>query len=99
MNELKLIKVSELEVGDEIIISSYSNLKYLKVVKLPKLKTSRWGDYYTNVKCSIKQEHHISKWGKQTNVNFFETDTSKHNSIIYHDLNNRHILLVKRENN
>ena len=99
MNELKLIKISELEIGDEIIISSYSNLKYLKVVKLPKLKTNRWGDYYTNVKCSIKQEHHISKWGKQTNVNFFETDTSKHNSIIYQDLNNRHILLVKRENN
>ena len=99
MNELKLIKISELEIGDEIIISSYSNLKYLKVLKLPKLKTSRWGDYYTNVKCSIKQEHHISKWGKQTNVNFFETDTSKHNSIIYQDLNNRHILLVKRENN
>ena len=99
MNELKLIKVSELEVGDEIIISSYSNLKYLKVVKLPKLKTGSWRDYYTNVKCSIKQEHHISKWGKQTNVNFFETDTSKHNSIIYQNLNNRHILLVKRENN
>ena len=53
MNELKLIKVSELEVGDEIIISSYSNLKYLKVVKLPKLKTSRWGDYYTNLKFSL----------------------------------------------
>ena len=99
MNELKLIKISELEIGDEIIISSYSKLKYLKVIKLPKLKTSRWGDYYTNVKCSIKQEHHISKWGKQTNVNFFETDTSKHNSIIYQDLNNRDILLVKRENN
>ena len=40
MNELKLIKVNELEVGDEIIISSYSNLKYLKVLKLPKLKAS-----------------------------------------------------------
>ena len=99
MNELKLIKVSELEIGDEIIISSYSNLKYLKVLKLPKLKTSRWGDSYTNVKCSIKQEHHISKWGKQINVNFFETDISKHNSTIYQNLNNRHILLVKRENN
>ena len=99
MNELKLIKVSELEVGDEIIISSYSNLKYLKVLKLPKLKSNNWGDYYTNVKCSIKQVHHISKWGKQTNVNFFETDISKHNSTIYQDLNYRHILLVKRENN
>ena len=99
MNELKLIKISELEIGDEIIISSYSNLKYLKVVKLPKLKTSRWGDYYTNVKCSIKQEHRVSKWGKNININIFEQDVAQHNSIIYQDLNNRDILLVKRENN
>ena len=99
MNELKLIKVSELEVGDEIIISSYSNLKYLKVLKLPKLKTNNWGDYYTNVKCSIKQEHYVTSWGNQRSINVFETDTSKHNSFIYKDLNNRHILLVKRENN
>lgn len=99
MNELKLIKISELEIGDEIIISSYSNLKYLKVIKLPKLKTSRWGDYYTNVKCSIKQEHCVSKWGKNININIFEQDVAQHNSIIYQDLNNRHILLVKRENN
>ncbi len=99
MNELKLIKVNELEIGDEIIISSYSNLKYLKVVKLPKLKTSRWGDYYTNVKCSIKQEHRVSKWGKNINVNVFEQDVAKHNSTVYQNLNNRHICLVKREIN
>ena len=99
MNELKLIKVSELEIGDEIIISSYSNLKYLKVLKLPKLKTSRWGDYYTNVKCSIKQEHRVSKLGKNININIFEQDVAQHNAIIYQDLNNRDILLVKRENN
>ena len=99
MNELKLINVSELEIGDEIIISSYSNLKYLKVVKLPKLKTSRWGDYYTNVKCSIKQKHCVSKWGKNININIFEQDVTQHNSVIYQDLNNRDILLVKRENN
>lgn len=99
MNELKLIKVSELELGDEIIISSYSNLKYLKVIKLPKVKTNSWGSYYTNVKCSIKQEHHLSKWGKKMNINIFEQDVTKHNSIVYQNLNNRHILLVKRENN
>ena len=99
MNELKLIKISELEIGDEIIISSYSNLKYLKVLKLPKLKTSRWGDYYTNVKCSIKQEHRVSKLGKNININIFEQDVTQHNSIVYQDLNNRDILLVKRENN
>ena len=79
MNELKLIKISELEVGDEIIISSYSNLKYLKVIKLPELKTSRWGDYYTNVKCSIKQKHCVSEWGKNVNINIFEQDVTQHN--------------------
>ena len=99
MNELKLIKISELERGDEIIISSYSKLKYLKVLKLPKLKTNRWGDYYTNVKCSIKQEHRVSKLGKNININIFEQDVAQHNSIIYQNLNNRDILLVKRENN
>ena len=99
MNELKLIKVDELEIGDEIIISSYSNLKYLKVIKLPKLKTNNWGDYYTNVKCSIKQKHCVSKWGKNININIFEQDVAQHNSIIYQNLNNRDILLVKRENN
>ena len=99
MNELKLIKISELEVGDEIIISSYSNLKYLKVLKLTKLKTGSWRDYYTNVKCSIKQKHCVSKWGKNININIFEQDVAQHNSIIYQNLNNRDILLVKRENN
>lgn len=99
MNELKLIKVSELEVGDEIIISSYSNLKYLKVVKLPKLKTSSWGNYYTNVKCSIKQNNYMTKYGRQRSINIFEQDVTEHNSTVYQNLNNRHILLVKRENN
>ena len=98
MNELKLIKVSELEVGDEIIISSYSNLKYLKVVKLPKLKTSRWGDYYTNVKCSLFKKR-MKNGNFEWNVSIFEQDVTKHNSFIYKNLNNRHILLVKRENN
>ena len=99
MNELKLIKVSELEIGDEIIISSYSNLKYLKVLKLPKVKTNSWGNYYTNVKCSIKQDHYVNKWGRQRSINIFEQDVTEHNSIVYQNLNNRDILLVKRENN
>ena len=98
MNELKLIKVNELEIGDEIIISSYSNLKYLKVVKLPKLKTSRWGDYYTNVKCSLFKKR-MKNGNFEWNAFLFEQDVTKHNSFIYKNLNNRHILLVKRKNN
>ena len=98
MNELKLIKVSELEIGDEIIISSYSKLKYLKVLKLPKLKTNNWGVYYTNVKCSLSKKR-MKNGNVEWNVFIFEQDVTKHNSIIYQDLNNKHILLVKRENN
>ena len=98
MNELKLIKVSELEIGDEIIISSYSKLKYLKVVKLPNLKTNNWGDYYTNVKCSLSKKR-MKNGNFEWNVLIFEQDVTKHNSIVYQNLNNRHILLVKRENN
>lgn len=98
MNELKLIKISELEIGDEIIISSYSKLKYLKVVKLPKLKTSSWKDYYTNVKCSLSKKR-MKNGNFEWNVSIFETDVTKHNSIIYQNLNDRDILLVKRENN
>ena len=98
MNELKLIKISELEIGDEIIISSYSKLKYLKVLKLPKLKTGSRGDYYTNVKCSLSKKR-MKNGNFEWNLSMFETDVTKHNSIIYQDLNNRHILLVKRENN
>ena len=98
MNELKLIKISELEIGDEIIISSYSNLKYLKVMKLPKLKTNNWRSYYTNVKCSLSKKR-MKNGNVEWNVFIFEQDVTKHNSIIYQDLNNKHILLVKRENN
>ena len=98
MNEIKLIKVDELEIGDEIIISSYSKLKYLKVIKLPKLKTNRWGDYYTNVKCSLSKKR-MKNGNFEWNVSIFETDVTKQNSIIYQNLNNRDILLVKRENN
>ena len=98
MNELKLIKISELEIGDEIIISSYSKLKYLKVIKLPKLKTNRWGDYYTNAKCSLLKKR-MKKGNFEWNAFPFEQDVTKHNSFIYKNLNNRHILLVKRENN
>ena len=98
MNELKLIKVSELEIGDEIIISSYSNLKYLKIIKLPKLKTNSWRDYYTNVKCSLSKKR-MKNGNFEWNVSIFEPDVTQHNSVIYQDLNNRDILLVKRENN
>ena len=38
--EQRLVKIDEIQVGDEIIISCYSMLKYLKVLRLPTKKNS-----------------------------------------------------------
>ena len=43
---MKLVKLKELEIGDEIIISGNSNLKYLKVLSTPTLGNR---DLYTSV--------------------------------------------------
>lgn len=89
--EQRLVQTNELQIGDEIIISCYSQLKYLKIVGIPKKKES------TKFKCSIKQMQRTSgnyTWG----VNCFEQDTTQHNKVIYQDLYGRDIFLVKREN-
>jgi len=99
-----LIKVEDLKVGDEIIISSYSNLKYLKVLKAPRIKeTSYKGDpIYASLKCSIcqKTNEYFTKSGlKYTRKEYvFEEDSTKHNTIIYVNLNEKGIYLVKRNN-
>lgn len=105
-----LINVSELLVGDEIIISSNSNLKYLKILKLPKLNKNldwRGNEYYGTVRCSIGGTEQIKQYKtyngqivnyKKTNYEF-ETDCSKHTLKRNFNLNHRHIYLVKRENN
>ena len=41
---MKLVKLKELEIGDEIIISGKSKLKYLKVLSTPVLgNKDLWG--------------------------------------------------------
>jgi len=89
--EQRLIKTSEIKIGDEIIISCYTELKYLKIVQIPVKKDG------TRFKCSIKEIKHSSgnyNWA----VNSFEQDVAQHNKVIYQDLYRRHIFLVKREN-
>ena len=100
----KLIKLEELLEGDEIIISSNSNLKYMKVLKTPTIsktkKSWRTGlPLYSAVRCSIRQDSIKSPY----NENYFykeyvfEQDITKHNHKISIDLNYRDIFLVKRE--
>lgn len=86
--ELTLIEKEDVQVGDEIIITSYSNFKYLKVLRLPKKECGRF-------KCSIFSKQ--ATVGKTIYNNYkFEQDTEKHNTTIYIDLHYRQILLIKK---
>ena len=89
--EQKLIQVSEVEVGDEIIISCHSDLKYLKVLRLPSKKDGR------AFKVSLRRDQRGTRWSWL--VNNFEQDITKHNDVMYQNLGGRDIFLVKRENN
>lgn len=94
MNIQRLIHVSELLPNDEVIISSNSYLKYLKVLQPVKFRGLNWNDKptYKNVKCSF------IKTGTYESMNrYFEQNCEKHNKINYVDLNYRSIFLVKRE--
>lgn len=88
--EQRLVKTDELQVGDEIIISCHSGLKYLRIVQIPRNKDS------SRFKCSIKQLQRTSGSFNWT-VNQFEQDVTQHNHVLYQDLYRRDIFLVKRE--
>lgn len=69
---MRKIEIEELQVGDEIIISGNSKLKYLKVLKVPVVKSNNgWKKYidengelkyrkdapvYSSVRCSTRQD-------------------------------------------
>ena len=90
--ENRLIQFNEVEVGDEIIISAHSDLKYLKVLRLPKKVDS------TTFKVSLRRDQRGNgNWSWL--VNSFEQDLTKHNDVMYQKLGGRDIFLVKRENN
>jgi hypothetical protein len=86
----RLIQFNEVEVGDEIIISAHSDLKYLKVLTVPRKVGS------TTFKVSLKRDQRGNgNWSWL--VNSFEQDVEKHNNIMYQNLAGRDIFLVKRE--
>ena len=103
------IKVESLKIGDEILIPSNSNLKYLKVLKEPQLqKRLDWGGnpYYKSIRCSVggvkHTKHYIGYNGiiiPYTNTNYeLDTNVNNHTLKINVDLNHKDIWLVKREN-
>jgi hypothetical protein len=87
-----LIDFKNIKIGDEILIPSNSNLKYLKVISI----TNKG-----SLKCSLGKNkiplpnyYHTYRKDK-----YIETDITKHNSIFYlkDDRGYTDIWLVKRE--
>jgi len=100
----KLVQVEELLEGDEIIISSNSNLKYMKVLKTPTVSKTKkdWKTglpLFTSIRCSIRQNNIQSPYRENYFYKeyVFEQDITKHNHKISIDLEGRDIFLVKRE--
>lgn len=100
---MELIKMEDLNVGDEILISCQSYFKYLRVLKKPTLgkKTNyRTGALiYKLVKCSACREIKTSSYvfkgvTKSYNYKTWKFGPEDHNFDHYVNLNERQIILV-----
>lgn len=99
-----LVEIKDLQIGDEVVISSYSNLKYLKILTLPILKTKdNWNKtskitYYSSCRCSTRNDIKTYFNSSRTYSNYtYEPNISLHNDKISVNFNGRDIMLVKRE--
>ena|SRR5690349_7702062 len=100
------IELKDLLVGDEIIISSGSRLKYLKVLRPIRLngKQGYWNNtpLYKNVYCAARREEtvlrHTKTYPGAKDYKRIEYVCSPESNIeIYQNLNGKTIWLVKRE--
>lgn len=95
------VSVDQLEEGDEIIISSYSELKYLRVLKKPELSKTRthWRTklpLFKSVKLLACKTEKVGGHGYK--YYGFDLDPDNLNTVIYKDLHGRDIWLVKKGN-
>lgn len=104
---MKLVKIEELEVGDEIAISCQSYFKYLRILSRPTLGTKKhWTTgkpLYKSVKCSTVRETTQKSYNAYGNIKYYDVHKwgwgpDDHNYTQYVDLEYRQILLVKKNN-
>ena len=93
------ITIEDLHVGDEIVVSRYSDLVYLKVL-VPPCKNK--DGYWKSVKCSVHVDEitHKSSYGYKDWITkvYRCSPPSDHNHTRYYNLRGRTLWLVKREN-
>ena len=102
---MEIVKIQDLEVGDEIIISCQSYFKYLKVLRKPSFSgKTHWNTgkpLYNSVKVSTRREEEkiISTWRGMSH-SFIKKQwmvtPDDHNFTQHIDLQDRQLLLVKK---
>ena len=106
--ENRLIKVEDLQVGDEIMISCQSYFKYLKVLTPPSMSKTKknWHTklpMHANFRCTTRQDV-VTTYSYTDSKGVVHNRVSKiwvpspdgHNLRVSQDLNGRQIWLVKR---
>lgn len=99
---MKIVKVEDLNVGDNIIVSSNTKLKFMTVLKKPAIgKPRRWAPNIVNwksVKCSTKVKITVLTFGYGThtrNLREYVPTFEDHDVNIYANLNYKNILLIE----
>jgi len=102
---MEIVKIEDLDVGDEIVISCQSYFKYLKVLVKPSLgKKTHWSTgalLYKSVKCSTRRESISKSYSRYGQTHTYLDNTwivtpEDHNFTQYIDLAYRQILLVNK---
>lgn len=103
---MKIVKVEDLNVGDNIIVSSNTKLKFMTVLKKPvigKPKSWRPNDVnWKSVKCSIKVKITVLTYGSGTytrNLKEYVPTFEDHDVNMYVNLNYKNILLIEKNDN
>lgn len=98
---MKLVKIQDIQAGDEIIIATNCGFKFLKVLITPRTgKKLHWHTkvpLYKSVKCSTRMEEKTYNWGagaykKKEYVPTFED----HNVNVYQALEHKDIMLIDK---
>jgi hypothetical protein len=106
--ENQLIKIEDLEIGDEIMISCQSYFKYLKVLTPPRLSKTKvhWHTklpMHANFRCTTRQDvipgHSYTDRNGVVHTRMNKTwipTAEDHNLTVSADLTGRQIWLVKK---
>lgn len=101
MDENRIIKIEELEVGDEILCPSNGSLRYFKILRKPTKnpKTGRWRAVHCSTNISEQTRSYTGYQGQlQTyKVTTYRCTPEEHNTKKSVDLSYKDLWLVRRE--